>query len=164
MTGTPELLRCVSPYVPDDFINDQWPLKPTGGRRRWFSAAQLWRTHLLVLLTPAHSVNLVLELLPSQPAWRKFAHLRHHDRVPDVRMMHEFRSRVGVDGLRRINARLLEPLLASVFARQDTIALIDATDLPASCSGFKKRARVPIPRNGLLWAAVLSRPGRAAGL
>jgi hypothetical protein len=163
-TGTPELLRCVSPYVPDDFINDRWPLKPTGGRRRSFSAAQLWRTHLLVLLTPAHSINLVLELLPSQPAWRQFAHLRHHEHVPDVRMMHEFRARVGVDGLRQINAGLLEPLLASVPARQDTIALIDATDLPAACSGFKKRAPVLIPRIEPLWAGALSRAARAAGL
>jgi len=164
MTGTPELLRCVSPYIPDDFINEQLPLGPTGGRRRAFSAAQLWRTHLLALLTPAHSVNLVLELLPGQTAWREFAHLCHHQRVPDVRMMHEFRARMGVAGLRRINARLLEPLLASVLARQDTIALIDATDLPASCSGFKKRAPVPILPSGPLWAGAPSRPARAAGL
>lgn len=137
-TGTPELLRCVSPYIPDDFINEQWALGPTGGRRRAFSATQLWRTHLLALLTPAHSMNLVLELLPSQPAWRQFAHLQHQDRLPDVRMMHEFRAHLGVQGLRRINARLVEPLLASLWHRQDTIALIDATDLPAACSGFKK--------------------------
>lgn len=163
-TGTPELLRCVSPYVPDDFINDRWPLTPTGGRRRSFSAAQLWRTHLLVLLTPAHSINLVLELLPSQPAWRQFAHLRHQEHVPDVRMMHAFRARVGVEGLRRINARLLEPLLASVLTRQDTIALIDATDLPAACSGFKKRAPGLTPRRKPLWAGGRSRPARAVGL
>ena len=162
-TGTPELLRCVSPYIPDDFINEQWPLGPTGGRRRAFSAAQLWRTHLLTLLTPAHSMNLVLELLPSEPAWRQFAHLRPHASVPDVRMMHEFRARMGVAGLRRINARLLAPLLASVFARQDTITLIDATDLPAACSGFKKRVREPTPHGAPPWAAVRSKPARAAG-
>ena len=163
-TGTPELLRCVSPYIPDDFINERWPLKPTGGRRRSFSAAQLWRTHLLVLLTPAHSINLVLELLPSQPAWRQFAHLRRQEHVPDVRMMHEFRARVGVGGLRQINARLLEPLLASVLARQDTIALIDATDLPAACSGFKKRVPELTLRSEPLWVGGHSRLARAAGL
>jgi hypothetical protein len=163
-TGSPELLRCVSPYIPDDFINEQWPLAPTGGRRRNFSAAQLWRTHLLTLLTPAHAINWVLELLPSEPAWRQFAHLRHRTSVPDVRMMHEFRVRMGVTGLRRINVRLLEPLLASVFARQDTIALIDATDLPASCSGFKKRVRVPTRHNEPPWAAGHSRLVRAVGL
>ena len=162
-TGTPELLRCVSPYVPDDFINAQWPLGPTGGRRRAFSAAQLWRTHLLALLTPVHSVNLVLELLPHERAWRQFAHLRHHERVPDVRMMHEFRAGMGVEGLRRINARLVEPLLGSVVPRADTIGLIDSTDLPAACSGFKKRQPAPTVRTGPLWAHARSRPARVVG-
>ncbi len=138
-TGTPELLDLLSPYVPDEFINDQWPLRSTGGRRQSFSAAQLWRTHLLALLTPAHSLNLVKQLLHSQRDWRRFAHLRHHERVPDVRMLHDFRARVGVEGLRRINARLLESLIPSARLRQDTIALIDATDLPAACAGFKKK-------------------------
>jgi len=99
MTGTSELLACLSPYVPDDFINEQWPRGVTGGRRRAFSAAQLWRTHLLVLLTPAHSVNLMIELLKEQRAWRRFAHLPNRQRVPDVRMLHQFRSEVGVSGL-----------------------------------------------------------------
>lgn len=138
-TGTNELLRCVSAYVPDEFINQQWPLGPTGGRYRSFSAAQLWRTHLLALLTPTHSVNLVVQLLPEQRGWREFARLRHHERVPDVRMMHEFRVRMGVEALRRINARLVQPLLASALGRSDAVGLIDATDLPAACLGSKKK-------------------------
>ncbi len=139
MTGTAELLEHLSPYIPDEFINEQWPSGPTGGRRRAFSAAQLWRTHLLLLLSPAHSINLLVELLREQRAWRRFARLSHRERVPDVRMLHEFRVRMGVSGLRQINQQLLTPLLEQVIDRSDTIAIIDATDLSAACKVFKKR-------------------------
>ena len=145
MTGTEELLEHVSPQIPDDFINEHWPSGSTGGRHRAFSAAQLWRTHLLLLLSPAHSINLLVELLKEQRAWRCFAHLSHRERVPDVRMLHEFRARMGVSGLRTINQQLLKPLLEEVVDRSDSIAIIDATDLPASCTVFKKRPPVPIP-------------------
>jgi hypothetical protein len=40
--------------------------------------------------------------LPEQPAWRRFANLRSASRTPDVRMLHEFRARLGVCGLRNI--------------------------------------------------------------
>lgn len=140
MTGTSELLEQVSPFIPDEFINEQWPSGPTGGRRRAFSAAQLWRTHLLLLLSP-------VELLKEQRAWRRFARLPHRERVPDVRMLHEFRARMGVSGLRRINQQLLKPLLGQVVERADTIAIIDSTDLPAACKAFKKSPPAPIQPN-----------------
>ena len=139
MTGSEELLEHISPYIPDEFINEHWPSGSTGGRRRAFSAAQLWRTHLLLLLSPAHSINLLVELLRGQRAWRRFARLPHRERVPDVRMLHEFRARMGVSGLRTINQQLLKPLLEQVLKRPDSIAIMDATDLPASCTVFKKR-------------------------
>jgi hypothetical protein len=145
MTGTLGLLEELSPYIPDEFINRQWPKGPTGGRRRVFSAAQLWRTHLLLLLTPAHSINLVARLLQEQRGWRRFAHLAHRERVPDVQMLHRFRAEVGVGGLRAINEELARPLVQRVSDRPDTIAIIDATDLPAACRGFKKRM-VPATR------------------
>ena len=71
-TGTAALLELLNPYAPDDLINECWPLRHTGGRRRAYSAAQLYRIHLLSLLTPVHSVNLLVKLLPEQRAWRKF--------------------------------------------------------------------------------------------
>jgi hypothetical protein len=147
VTGTTQLLEQLSPYVPDVFINERWPRGPTGGRRRAFSTAQLWRTHLLVLLTPAHSVNLLVSMLKEQSQWRRFGHLSHRERVPDVRMLHEFRNEVGVDGLRKINEQLLAALIKPVLERPDSIAIIDATDLPAACSRFKKTvtaAAVPV--------------------
>ena len=46
-TGTAALLELLNLFVPDDFINECWPHRPTGGRRRDYSAAQLYRVHLL---------------------------------------------------------------------------------------------------------------------
>lgn len=142
-TGTAELLEEMSPYVPDQFISEQWPNGPTGGRRRCFTAAQLWRAHLLLLLTPARSVNLLSKLLQEQHHWRRFARLSHRERVPDVRMLHNFRAELGVSGLRSINEQLATPLVKELCERSDTIAIIDATDLPAACQAFKKRAAAP---------------------
>src|ERR1035438_4628203 len=112
-TGTVALLELLDPFVPDDFINECWPDGPTGGRHCEHTSAQLFRVHLLCLLSPVHSVNLLIKMLPEQRAWRKFAALRRQSRVPDVRMMHQFRCRVGVAGLRRIKPHLLAPLLAT---------------------------------------------------
>jgi hypothetical protein len=140
-TGTAALLELLDPFVPDDFLNECWPHGYTGGRPCAHTAAQLYRVHLLCLLSPVHSVNLLVKMLPEQRAWRKFAGLRRQSRVPDVRMLHQFRSRVGVAGLRRINQHLLAPLLAAYAWQPWSVGLIDATDLPAACVGFKKKHR-----------------------
>jgi len=65
---------------------------PARGPRPKFSAAQLWRLHLLVLLTPVHAFNLLLTSLPEQRRWRDFARLPNQRHLPDVRMLHEFRA------------------------------------------------------------------------
>jgi len=140
-TGTEDFLELLSPFVPDDYLNEQWPRTKTGGRRHLLSTAQLWRLHLLVLVTPAHSFNLLLRLLPEQKGWRHFARLRSLTQLPDVRMMNAFREKVGVSGLRQINSHLLAPVIENLNPIQPSIALIDATDLPAASSGFKKKHR-----------------------
>ena len=112
-TGTVALLELLDPFVPDDFINGCWPTGPTGGRHRNYSAAQLYRVHLLSLLSPVQSLNLLVQMLPEQRAWRHFAGLRRQTQVPGVRVLHEFRSRVGVSGLRRINQHLLSSWVAA---------------------------------------------------
>ena len=137
--GTHRLLELVAPYIPDAFIDEVCPRQFTGGRRCQLSAPQLWRTHLLALLTSTHSLNLVVAQLPEQPAWRRFCRLRRH--WPGVRMLHEFRQRIGVSGLRRVNQHLLEGLLRRHGVQPHAVALIDATDLPAACNGFKKKHR-----------------------
>ena len=137
--GTIALLEVLSDYVPDDFIAGFCPRTFTGGRRHDLSAPQLWRAHLLAVLTSTHSLNLIVAQLPEQPAWRRFARLRRQ--LPTARMLSEFRQQVGVSGLRRINQHLLGRLLSRQGVQPHAVALMDATDLPASCSGFKKKFR-----------------------
>ena len=141
VTGSNQLLDLLDPYIPDDCINERWNFRPVRGPRWQFSAAQLWRTHLLALLTPVHSLNLLCTLLSEQRAWRSFARLRHRHAVPDVRILHAFRERVGVLGLRQINEVLLQPLILVASLWENATALMDATDLPAACRGFKKGHR-----------------------
>ena len=164
LTGTSDLLALLDPYVPDQFINERWNARPLRGPRWSFSAAQLWRVHLLALLTPVHSFNLLVAMLPEQRAWRSFARLRHRHRVPDVRILHAFRVRTGVLGLRQINDVLLEPLVQTAALWKGATALIDATDLPASCNGFKKKTRALTRRPARPWADARSRSARVAGL
>ena len=135
--GTNALLQQISDYVPDDFIAELLARAFTGGRRHDLSAPQLWRVHLLAGLTTTRSLNLLVAQLPEQPAWRRFARLRRQ--LPTARMLHEFRRQVGVSGLRRINQHLLGRLLHRQGVQPHAVALMDATDLPASCSGFKKK-------------------------
>ncbi len=139
-TGTAALLRELSPHVPDDFINQLLPRSRGRGRRRQFSPAQLWRLHQLALLSPVHSFNLLVQMLPEQKDWRSFAHLPNRQAIPDVWMLNQFRACMGVSGFRQINQHLLEPLLPKGTAGTVSVALIDATDLPASASGHKKSA------------------------
>ena len=140
-SGTAHLLDALSPHVPDELINSLFCFPPGPGRRGLFSAAQLFRVHLLALLTPVHSFNLLVALLSEQRSWRAFARLRNRVRVPDVRMLHEFRQRLELTQLRRVNEHLLLPLLERTGAFAKTVALIDSTDLPAATNAYKKIPR-----------------------
>jgi hypothetical protein len=94
-TGTVKLLDLIDLHIPDDFINGHWHWRPARGQRPKFSAAQLFRLHLLALLTPVHRFNLLLASLPEQRQSRAFAHLPNQRHLPDVRMVHEFRARMA---------------------------------------------------------------------
>ncbi len=163
VTGSQQLLDRLDPYIPDDFINEHWNARPARGPRWRLSAAQLWRPHLLPLLPPVHSLNLLTELLPEQRAWRDFARLRHRHHPPNVRMLNAFRARLGVLGLRQINEAILDPLIQTATLWSTATAPIDATDLPAACSGFKKKTPALTPLTAPRWVGGRSRPARAAG-
>lgn len=137
-TGSHALLERLAPFIPDEFINDLVPAQVGRGRRRHWSPAQLYRLLLLTLLTPAHSCNLMLELLDQERAWRKFARLPNRYRLPVASQLHDFRTAMGIGGLRRVNERLLVPLLEGLVPDRKSVGLIDATDLPAASSAFKK--------------------------
>lgn len=156
-TGTSTLLHQLSGFVEDAYVNELLP-KPSGpGRPRSFSSAQLLRVLLLGLLTPAHSYNLLLKLLPENRSWRRFAQLPNLRILPDAKMLHEFRSRLGLYTLRQINAQLLMPLLNQLDPNRQSLAIMDATDLPAAVNGFKKRPALFRRNMQLLERAVLKR-------
>ena len=140
-TGTAALLEKLSPYIPDDLINSLFIRNSGPGRPRLLSSAQLFRVSLLPLLTTARSFNLVVRLLGEQRALRAFARLRNRNAIPDVRMLHEFRERLDLAKLRRLNQHLLQPVLDGSGAFAKTVALIDSTDLPAATNGYKKILR-----------------------
>ena len=163
-TGTAEYLTLVSAYVPDSFINDLLPRSGGRGRQPQFSPAQLYRVHLLSVLTPVHAFNHLVRLLAEQRAWRRFAHLSNRQAVPDVWMLNQFRERAGVSGLRQINEHLVERLLPSRASQVLSLALIDATDLEAACSGHKKRVPDTIRPTAPPWEGARSNVGRVASL
>ena len=135
--GTCELLRVLSPHIPDDFINERFARQRREGRRLRFSSAQLWRVHLLVLLTRSFSFNALIRCLPEQESWRRFAHLPNRFAIPDVRMLNDFRRALGVAGFRQINNHLIWELLKCASLNPTSVAFIDATDLPASAEDKK---------------------------
>jgi hypothetical protein len=137
-TGTGALLELLSSYIPDDLINALWRRRSGPGRPALFSPAQLFRITLLPLLTPAHSFNLVTQLLPEHRSWRSFARLRNRRGLPDVRMLHDFRTRLALTQLRRVNEHLLQPLLEGTSRFAKNVAVIDSTDLPAATNAYKK--------------------------
>lgn len=137
--GTCELLRVISPYIPDGFINERFARQRREGRRLRFSSAQLWRVHLLVLLTRTFSFNALIRCLSEQEQWRRFAHLPNRFTIPDVRMLNDFRRALGVSGFRQINDHLLWELLNQAPLNATTVAFIDATDLPASTEDKKNK-------------------------
>jgi hypothetical protein len=139
-TGTADLLEQLSDHLEDGWINDQLPRRSGAGRPCAFSAAQLFRVSLLPLLTPARSFNLLVKLLPENRAWRKFARLPNRFRIPDAKMLHEFRDRLSLVALRQINGQLLRPLLEQLDPDRKTVAIMDSTDLAAAA--FKKTSRV----------------------
>ena len=154
-TGTTKLLEVNSPHIPDAFINTILPRSKGSGRRRAFSAAQLWRVHLLAPLTSTDSFNALVQRLPEQRAWRRFAGLSHRHRTPDVRMLHDFRAAFGVSGFRCVNDVLVMSLLEHLDASRKSIAVIDSTDLPASTSD-KKKTGAAGPLGEPIWEPDLS--------
>lgn len=153
--GTCELLRVLSPHIPDDFINERFARQRREGRRRCFSSAQLWRVHLLALLTRTFSFNALTRCLPKEEQWRKFAHLPNRFTIPDVRMLNDFRRVLGVGGFRQINNCLLWELLSHAPLHQTTVAFIDATDLPASTEDKKNKPAIGL-RSGRHWERALA--------
>lgn len=57
-------------------------------------------------------------------------------------MLHEFRARLELSKLRRVNQHLLQPLIEGTHRFPKTVAMIDSTDLPAATNAYKKMSAV----------------------
>jgi hypothetical protein len=66
--------------------------------------------------------------------------------------------------LRQINDQILQPLLPKNLGHEVAVALIDATDLEAACSGHKKRRPESIRRTELGWEVEALNADRAVSL
>ena len=143
-TGTSALLEMLSPYLDDELVNDLFPERRGRGRRCSFRPSQLFRISLLSLVTPVHSFNLLVKLLPENRLWRDFAGLPNKRVLPDAKMLHQFRDRLDLCRLRQINRGLLTPLLTNLDWTRKSVAIIDSTDLPASTHSFKKKKKATI--------------------
>lgn len=152
--GSAELLERLSPYVPDRFIASLIPRRRGRGRHADFSSAQLFRALLLSVLTPVRSFNLLPHGLSQNRSWRRFALLPRRQDVPGPRILHEFRQKLSPLVIRTINAHLLLPLLDQLGGRT-TVALIDATDLPAATNPYKKTVSESIQQIALHWAVAV---------
>ena len=161
-TGTAAFLETISPHIPDHLIDSLFACRSSRGRPPRFSPSQLFRVSLLPLLTPARSYNLIVQLLGEQRALRSFARLRNGREVPDVRMLHEFRDRMDLAKLRRLNVHLLRPLLHGLGHFAQTVALIDSTDLPAATNGYKKSPRANTSPSGPTSVRAAVKTGRVA--
>lgn len=160
-TGTSELLEQLSGHLDDGRISELLPRRSGVGRPGAFTAIQLFRVSLLALLTPAHSFNLLLKILPENRAWRSFAKLPNRFKVPSPKMLHDFRDQLNLNVLREINARLLGPLLRDLEPTRRTVSIMDSTDLAAAC--FKKTNPAGLP-NVLPWEYARLNQEPVAGL
>ena len=83
--------------------------------------------------------------------------LHHRQRTRDVRMLYEFREHAGAAALRAINEHLVKQLLPFLPAGGQTVAIIDATDLPAA-TAYKKKTVADGPPDEPRSALVRSSP------
>jgi len=164
ITGSAALLDSLSPYVPDELIVELLPRHRGSGRRSDWSAAQLYRTLLLLLLTPARSSNLLCTLLGEQKAWRRFAGFPNQRRLPGARQLHEFRARLTPAIMRQINEALVATILQASSPEQTLVGLIDSTDLPAAAHAYKKNRLENTARVAQPLAHAQLNPDRVAGL
>jgi hypothetical protein len=135
------ILEKISPHIPDEEINFLFPFRKfnTQGRRRKFKTSQLYRTHILAMLRGIHSFNKLCTELKTRRSFRDFCLFKNKQLTPPKRMLSEFRDYLKPSGFEKI-AQLIAANFLNVVSLPDLhVAIPDATDMPANCSGFAKK-------------------------
>jgi hypothetical protein len=135
------ILEKISHHLPDEEINVLFPFKKfnTQGRSREFKTSQLYRAHILAMLKGIHSFNKLCAEFKTRRAFRDFCLFRNKKATPTKRMLSEFRDHLNPCGFRKIAQLLASNFLNVVSLPGIKVAIPDATDMPANCSGFAKK-------------------------
>jgi len=146
------ILEKISPHIPDEEINFLFPFRKfhTQGRRRKFKTSQLYRAHILAMLKGIPSFNKLCTELKTRRSFRDFGLFKNKKYTPPKRMLSEFRDHLKPSGFEKI-AQLIAANFLNVISLPDLhVAIPDATDMPANCSGFAKKMplsrRLPMPK------------------
>jgi hypothetical protein len=134
-------LEQISPHIPDEEINFLFPFRKfnTQGRRRTFKTSQLYRAHILAMLKAIPSFNKLCRELKTRRSFRDFCLFKNKKSTPPKRMLSEFRDHLKPSGFEKI-AHLIAANFLNMIPLPDLhVAIPDATDMPANCSGFAKK-------------------------
>jgi hypothetical protein len=134
-------LEQISPHIPDEEINFLFPFRKfnTQGRRRTFKTSQLYRAHILAMLKAILSFNKLCRELKTRRSFRDFCLFKNKKSTPPKRMLSEFRDHLKPSGFEKIAHLIAANFLNMVPLPDLHVAIPDATDMPANCSGFAKK-------------------------
>jgi len=134
-------LEKISPHIPDEEINLLFPFRKFNiqGRRRKFKTSQLYRLHILAMIKGIPSFNKLCQELKARRSFRDFCFFKNKKSTPPKRMLSEFRDHLKATGFEKIVQLITVNFLNMLSWPSLRVAIPDATDMPANCSGFAKK-------------------------
>lgn len=135
------ILEKISPHIPDEEIDFLFPFRKSNiqGRLRAFKTSQLYRAHILTMIKGVTSFNKVCADFKSRRSFRDFCRFKNKKFTPIKRILSEFRDYLKPSGFEEITRLITLTFLDTVKLPVIKVAVPDATDIPASCSGFTKK-------------------------
>lgn len=135
------ILEKISPHIPDEEIDFLFPYRNfnTQGRSKSFKTSQLYRAHILTLIKGVTSFNKMCSEFKFRRSFRDFCRFKNKNTTPTNRILSEFRGRLKPSGFEEITRLITLTFLNTVKLPLITIAVPDATDMPANCKGFAKK-------------------------
>jgi len=135
------ILEKISPHIPDDEIDFLFPFRNfnTQGRVRAFKTSQLYRAHILAMIKEITSFNKLRAEFKSRRSFRDFCRFKNKRVTPTNRILSEFRGYLKASGFEEITRLITLVFLHTVKLPVIKVAVPDATDMPANCSGFSKK-------------------------
>ena len=135
------VLEKISSHIPDDEIDFLFPFRKfnTQGRLREFKASQLYRVHILTMIKGVTSFNKVCDEIKSRRSFRDFCRFKNKKSTPTNHILSGFRDYLKPSGFDEITRLITLTFLNTVKLPVIKVAVPDATDMPANCSGFAKK-------------------------